>query len=157
MLWGQNEPFCMSGRSWCDCERFFTTNSLITTDSKSVKCSFVGRHSADPSYTLLHQKCGTRWTNRHVNTTWIYIWASFLLQYLAGWYVWYGNVKMTILSGHAPPQSIRANVDFLGIIRVSFMNNWNQLADETGSTTLALHNSLSAVCDMSRCFWSTEK
>ena len=81
--WGQNEPFCMLGWSWCDCERkdFPTTNASVrfpsrisvTADSKSVTNVFVGRHSADPSSTLLHQKYATYWTNRRVYTTWVLI------------------------------------------------------------------------------------
>jgi hypothetical protein len=53
-------------------------------DSWSLKHFFVGHHSADPSYALLHPKCAKYWTNRHINTTWTLIWASFLMRYLAG-------------------------------------------------------------------------
>ena len=55
-----------------------------TTDSRPVKHFFVGRHSAGPPYTLLHQTCATCWTKRHVNTTWILIWALYLMRHLAG-------------------------------------------------------------------------
>ena len=81
--WGQSEPFCLPGWSWYDCERFFTTNSLVripnhvsVTRDKSVKHFFVGRHSADPSYTLLYHKCATYWTIRHLNTVCFNRWAA---------------------------------------------------------------------------------